>query len=502
MPWPNSTQDFFAILALSLLTLKTIITNEIKIDKKKIYIYFFILIQPFIQYILNIIVLKQDLFLSLLYINIFFLSIINGKYLKESKNEIIKLTIFFTIIGIFSFFIQILQWFDFYEFSLILKSSFLRPSANLGQPNNLATLFFISLFSIIYLYFNKKINMYLYFIGSFILIFGMALTQSRTSWVVFLLLLVLSFRRRELNLFKMISIKFIVFLILSLILPYKNILFYNMGLTLLERAGSDSSRLDIWKQVYLAIINRPFLGYGWNQTSVAQTNISLEFPLNVWVEYSHNIFLDFFIWVGIPLGLMIIIIIFKWLYNCFSNINTTGDLIIFFIIISFFVHCIFEFPFAYAYLLIPIGLFVGFLDKSDGKNILYINRFVFVIFFGLFFLSFMILTRDYILIKEKIEIYSSKYFIYSRVEPIKSQVKILDGLDINNDVLYLSDCYLLNKYRFEQLEAIFYRYPTNKNLTIYYRSSNFNNRKIDEVEKYMKWKYPNFNKSRKEKCNF
>lgn len=501
MPWPNASQDFFAFVSIILLTFNIIITKKTYIDKNIVYVYFLILIQILIQFFLDFFVLKQDFFLSILYINLFFLSIVNGIYFKKNKDEIIKLTIFFTIIGFISVLIQILQWFSFDSFSFILKSGFLRPSANIGQPNNLATLLFMSFFSLLYLYYNKIINIYFFLILDIFFVLGIALTQSRTSWVVFFVLLVLSFIRRDLKLFKVIYINAIIFLFFLLVLPYKNILFKGGGVTLFERAGSDSSRLDIWKQIYLAIIDKPTLGYGWNQTSIAQTKTSLKYPLNVWLEYSHNFFLDLFVWVGIPFGLIIIFLIVRWFFSTFNKIKHTNELIIFFAIISFFVHCMFEFPFAYAYFLVPIGLFIGVVHKFDNSNI-YFDRWFYLFILGWVLFIFIIIIKDYILIKDKIEKYSSEYLIYGKVTPVEYNIRVLDGLDISVDILYLNDCYVVNKYDFENVKAVFYRYPTNKNLVAYYSYSVYENRKNSEALDYMKLRYPNSkNKFNAKKCN-
>ncbi|MDR9866125.1 O-antigen ligase family protein, partial [Pseudomonas baetica] len=55
-----------------------------------------------------------------------------------------------------------------------------------------------------------------------------------------------------------------------------------------RRATGDMSRLAIWNQMLHAIADRPWLGYGWNQTSVAYTLISDHFQGPVWIRSAHN----------------------------------------------------------------------------------------------------------------------------------------------------------------------------------------------------------------------
>ncbi|MFX9397524.1 hypothetical protein ABTO25_21130, partial [Acinetobacter baumannii] len=49
--------------------------------------------------------------------------------------------------------------------------------------------------------------------------------------------------------------------------------------------------------------------------SVAQLSVFLKYPTDEWVEHSHNIILDIFIWNGIPLGILIVGFIGWWLYQ-------------------------------------------------------------------------------------------------------------------------------------------------------------------------------------------
>ncbi|OAL75956.1 hypothetical protein AY608_09750 [Acinetobacter terrae] len=494
-------QDFCAMVALILLTATQFIKKNIQINKNTFYLFLFILSIPIIQFLFNILFFKQELFLSILYISIFFLSIIYGINQKEASNRIIKVSFFFVSVGIVCVFIQIIQWTNIYYSPFILESNYLRPSANLGQPNNLATLLFICLFSNLYIFKNKKINTSFYISINIFIIFGIALTQSRTSWIVFIALLILSHFKKELKLFKTIMINSILFFILVLITPYITLFYHGKGLTIIERINSDYSRLSIWKQIIIAITNKPLTGYGWNQTSVAQTQISLKYPIKVWLEYSHNMFLDILVWTGIPIGLLIITLINKWLFKTYQNIKNTNQLIIFFIIISFFIHCMFEFPFAYAYFLIPVGIYIGFLNKQD-YNIITINIFT-ILLFLLISTLLTIITIDYMVLSEKRNNYSTKYLFSKKISPLESNIKILDALDLHNDILFLNDCYILKNKSIKNIKHIFYRYPTNKNIVIYYRFSLYYKNSSKEVIEYMKLKYPNFdsNQSKYNMCN-
>jgi len=490
-PWVNAFQDLCAIFALSILMSIQSYRKDIKIDRKVLYTFGFIVSIPLVQYLFRILFFKQELVLSLIYISVFFLSIICGaNFIKSFKNEE-KLSFFFVFIGLSCVFLQLIQWSGIYHSALILDSNSRRPFANIGQPNNLATLIFIGFFSNILLFQNSKLKVHFYILISIILMTGIVLTQSRTSWLVFLAVLLLSVFKKKLNLFRTILGSSIVFFFLVLMIPYVTLFFHDQGLTVTQRISSDSTRLHIWKQMLIAIMDKPWFGYGWNQTPVAQTSASLKFPLIRWFEYSHNLFLDIIVWTGIPIGVSIIIIISIWLFKTFIKINTSNQLIYFLIVTAFFIHCMLEYPFAYAYFLLPIGLYIGILHQEiyDAKAIKVNTLIIFLI--SLLTISVTVITRDYFVFNTKKAIYASENLFSKKVKPISSKILLLDTLDINNDILFLDECYVLNNSKPKKIERAFYNYPTNINLIMYYKSEIYSQGNINKPMKYAGLRFRN-----------
>lgn len=495
LPWASAFQDLCAVFALILLLLIQSYRKNIEIDKKIIYAFGFIALIPLVQYLFRILFFKQELVLSLIYISVFFLSIVNGLNFTKSFKEIERLSIFFVFISLSCVLLQLIQWISLYQSALILDSSSRRPSANIGQPNNLATLLFIGFFSNILLFKNNKIKTHFYILVSATLMTGIVLTQSRTSWLVFIAVLFIAFLKKKLNLFGTMLKSSIAFLFLVLTLPHITLFFHDQGLTVIERISSDSSRLYIWKQMLIAIIDKPWFGYGWNQTSVAQTSVTLKYPLNIWLEYSHNLFLDIIVWTGIPIGISIITIIINWFLQTFKKINTPNQLIYFLIVTAFFIHCMLEFPFAYAYFLLPIGLYIGVLHQQVYENKKSNIKGLLIIIVSVLIVAVIILSRDYFLLNNKRTIYASENLFSQQVQPIPSKILLLDALDINNDILFLDECYVLKNNKAKVLRNSFYRYPTNKNLITYYQSAIYNNQNTQYLEKYMQKEYSNFKSS-------
>ncbi len=500
-PWVSAFQDLCAIVALILLISLQSYRKHIEIDKKIIYAFGFIAFIPLVQYLFGILYFTQELVLSLIYISVFFLSIISGTNFEKSFKKIERLSVFFVFVSISCVLLQLVQWSGLYHSALILDSSSRRPFANIGQPNNLATLLFIGFFSNILLFKNNKLKVQFYFLISTVLMTGIVLTQSRTSWLVFIAILLITFIKKKLGLFNIILKSAITFFIFVLTIPHITFFFYGEGLTAVERISSDSSRLYIWKQMLIAIIDKPWFGYGWNQTSVAQTSVTLEYPLNIWLEYSHNLFLDIIVWTGIPIGISIISIMLIWFWQTYKKINTPNQLLYFLIITAFFIHCMLEYPFAYAYFLLPIGVYIGILHQQlDDTKKTNVKGLVITII-GLLIVAVIIITRDYFLFNNKRTIYASKNLFSEQVQPISSKILLLDALDINNDILFLDECYVLKNNKFKVLKNSFYRYPTNKNLLLYYQATIYNNQDSEQPKKYLLEKYPNFDFSAKNSNN-
>lgn len=493
-PWVSGFQDLCAIFALVLILFIQKNKTDFNADNKIIWVFCIIILTLLIQYLCRIIFFKQELILSLNYISIFFLSIISGINFSRSIKEIEKLSIFFVVISLICVVLQLIQWSGNYHSALILDNYSSRPFANMGQPNNLATLLFIGFFSNILLFKNSKIKTEFYVVISVILMIGIALTQSRTSWLVFIALLILSFFKKKLGVFGNLLKSSTVFFCLVFILPYVTFSYHDGGLTAIERVGSDSSRLYIWKQMLIAIMDKPWFGYGWNQTSVAQTSVTQIYPLDVWLEYSHNLFLDLMVWNGIPLGLSIIAIITIWFFQVFRKINSQNQLLYFFIVTAFFIHCLLEFPFAYAYFLLPIGIYIGILHRElfDIRPIK--NKAWLVVLIIFLLVSMVVITYDYFIIAQKRRVYASENIFSEKVTPITTKLILLDGLDVNNDILFLDDCYILKNYNIETIRNNYYRYPVRKNLMMYYKASIYYGKYRQDAKNHMAVKYPSFNK--------
>lgn len=371
-PWLAAYQDF--LIFFSLILFFCIIYFEY--DKVRLPKYFVIALLfsliPLAQYLVGIVQFFGDALIASVYLIGFFLSLCIGYNAEANStkynNLALSLSYTFIIGAVLSIWLALLQW-------LLLSGSIwvadlppnARPFANLAQPNNLATLICLGLAGLIYLYEIKKTNILSSGLLAIFLIFGLALTQSRTPWVASFLLIALWFlksssikpRLKTYHLVFWVVFYAAVILLLPLISEF---LFLHTS-DPVKRAQA-MERWSLYEQFWLAIKNGPLLGYGWNQISTAQALTAPAYPLAMLTEHTHNILLDLLIWNGPVIGTICILLIGIWIISIIVHIENTKQL--FFMICSGFilVHAMLEYPHAYAFFLIPLGLLLGAASAS------------------------------------------------------------------------------------------------------------------------------------------
>lgn len=242
-----------------------------------------------------------------------------------------------------------------------------RPYANLGQPNQLATLLLLGVLSAFYLFANNGFGLTAF--SAIVALEGLAFaaTQSRAALLSSLLLCLWAhwkwpaedhraqFARR------LIFVSVACFTALWFLWPafYD---FWSVGGGGVNRIAADPARVLIWQQMAVALLHRPLSGWGWGQVSFAQLGVVDQFPNATNIESSHNLFLDLLIWNGIPLGLLMSLAAVIWLWRRASRYQSTSSWFALALIGVAMVHAMLEFPLNYAYFLLPVSLCVGIVD--------------------------------------------------------------------------------------------------------------------------------------------
>ena len=251
-----------------------------------------------------------------------------------------------------------------------------RPYANFGQPNNMATFLVMGLMGALYLYEKQKASVCLLASASLVILFAIALSQSRTSWVVCLFIFIYWIYKQfkqtpRLNVLKLSLWCIGFFAIAAWGIPvFTHAIESSTGTavieadSIVERASSGYLRFEIWTQMLLALKEQPWWGYGWNQTSVAQMTVFPLHPSHEWVTSGHNVLLDILIWSGIPLGLLIIAYMAVWLLWLNKNTKDTISIIAMLMVSAILIHAMLEFPQRYAYFLLPMGFLLGLIQAQ------------------------------------------------------------------------------------------------------------------------------------------
>lgn len=461
LPWLSVYQEFCMLLAALLVVFCA--SQQVKIKTPKVIVVVFLVsLIPFIQYFLGINYYLGDVLLVGLYLWVFILIFIVAYNIAELEEKLKKQWLYyiflaFSFSSIISVWVQLRQWFllDGNIWVVDLPPNG-RPFANVAQPNLLSTLLIIGLLSILYLYENKKIQNFTAGLSTLFLLFGIALTFSRTAWLFSILFLVwwllkkwqLKYSPRLKNIYLIMWLG--VFYIYLLLIPFvaEKIGLYS-NIDFVSRSNSGFERIEMWQQLLAIIIQSPNFGYGWTQLNVAQMSavgVSLEHP--IW-GYTHNIFLDFLVWNGIYVGgLLVVLILYFLLFNAIK-VKSIDSVILMSVVGVIVLHSMLEYPFAYAFFLFPLAFMLGFCyrNNSDNNKSVIHNR----IFFG----SLSIAVIALILLTG---------YEYQKIS------KVYELMRYENVQLRAKDNQIESKKKYLVLEGIhdyiwFVRYPLNKKMS-------------------------------------
>ncbi|AWL30201.1 O-antigen ligase family protein [Acinetobacter defluvii] len=379
LPWTTFGSEILAFLS-GITLLCIFLKKNLKIPKPQLLALPILLI-PFIQYGFGQILYFSNALLCSVYLLMFWLMVIVGYNLSLDKvkreKAFTSISIVILIVALLSSVMAILQWLGlnsyFAPFMNFLKGN--RPYANFAQPNNLATFLTMGVFACLYFYEKRLIANVVIVPATLILIFSIALTQSRTSWVVCLFVLIY-LAIKQFNQFKRFSFAKLllwvgVFVAAIGLLPYFNSFINTFSqqdvvttASVIQRASSGYLRLDMWSQAWVAIQQQPWWGYGWNQTGIAQIAAFDLYPSHEWYKTAHNVILDLLVWNGIPLGILIILYVVGWLYWLNKGIKEPVSLVATLMVCAILIHALLEYPIHYAYFLLPMGFLLGIIQAQ------------------------------------------------------------------------------------------------------------------------------------------
>lgn len=415
-PWVTFSSElasFGAALAVGGLLLK----QNVKIPRPQILMLGITLI-PLCQWAFGLILDFSTAFLCFSYIFVFWLMIVAGHNLslQAEQRERIMLGLSYLLLSIsfISAIMAMIQWLNLEAYlDAVMKLRGNRPYANFGQPNNLASFLIMGLMGGLYLYEKRRLTLWLLITTSLVTLFAITLTQSRTSWVVCIFLFFYWIFKQyknspRFNFPRLLLWIGLYFVIATYLLPVLTQLLsssIDTGVTqtasIVQRAGSGHERLGMWVQILHAIAERPWFGYGWNQTSIAVFE-SIDFnTVQVWFNSAHNVLLDILVWNGVPLGLLIIGYMSLWLFWLNKNAKDTVSIIAILMVVAILIHAMLEFPQRYAYFLLPMGFLLGLIQaQTPALKGIVVHKNVIRCIWLVAIVVLLLMWRDYKLFQE------------------------------------------------------------------------------------------------------
>ena len=272
--------------------------------------------------------------------------------------------------------LQLHQWLRLEEFEIwVMPDNYGRPFANFGQPNQLATFHLWGLLALSWLTMRRYIGAPTAIGVAAYLLFGLALTASRASWIgVAIIVLAAWHWRRLLPGMKTpwvvaILAGYFVVCVVSVSALREVLLGGSVAdLGELTRATMASeNRPAIWAMFLEAAWRKPWWGYGWGQGALAHINVAIDYsPKYVLFSHAHNLLLDLLLWCGIPIGLLLAFFLIRWFWLRFRSIDSGGDAVLFTLLLVTANHAMLELPLHHAYFLLPVGLVAGALHSRLG----------------------------------------------------------------------------------------------------------------------------------------
>lgn len=252
-----------------------------------------------------------------------------------------------------------------------LANQAIRAYANVSQPNQLALLFCMGIAAVWWFYQTRKIEIAAAAVLTLIILWGLALTQSRIGWLIIPIYSVCMVLWRTRITFKALPIIASVGLVAAYativaLLPSIAVLLGGSVTSAAERAQTGMERIGLYQQAWIISLQHPWTGVGWFQFGPNQLRIAHDLPSAPYAEHSHNILLNLVAELGWPVGVALIAATIWWCvasYRCQTKTKEGGFSTLFFWAVG--IHSMLEFPLWYAYVLMPTALLLGAAHQSQ-----------------------------------------------------------------------------------------------------------------------------------------
>jgi hypothetical protein len=247
----------------------------------------------------------------------------------------------------------------------------MRPFANVGQPNQLALLLCFGLATLWHGWQAGRLAGGLAWGMALWLLTGLALSQSRIGWIIVPLFALsaasgmLGQRALARRAWPALLALLVLFVLCVWGLPTLGAwLGHAQGTRL---GGARSERAVLMQQAWQMAKQHPWLGVGWQGFGPEQVRIAADFAPSTYSDHAHNIVLQFAAELGWPMTCLMVPGLLFWLGQCCvpQRARTATPLAFASLcLVAVGVHSLVEFPLWYGYVLLPVALLMGMLDRA------------------------------------------------------------------------------------------------------------------------------------------
>jgi Virulence factor membrane-bound polymerase, C-terminal/O-Antigen ligase/Protein glycosylation ligase len=335
---------------------------------------------PFLQWKAGLLATSGQAIISSAYVLALGLAMVMGQQVQRTHRNLLLHCLFaaIAIASIANVGLQLFQWFAIYDENLLSLVGFIvtplsidtRPSGNILQPNQLATLLIWGLMAGFWGYVHRTIRpavlcLYLVYLG-----LGIAITQSRIGLIEIMGLCIAAWYWRSLlpnpkAVYYCFAFAAMIFA-MYFALPYVSTLL-NLEYTGRNHAtlAQDGIRLTGYRIYIDALLVHPWFGYGLSHLGNAYFELAQTQPLqSIYFLHSHNILLDVLLWFGIPIGSFVVLAIIFWFNQVLRQLVNVEQALLLMMVITLGLHALVELPHQFCYFLVPVGIAIGSINHS------------------------------------------------------------------------------------------------------------------------------------------
>ncbi|MFN4359650.1 MAG: Wzy polymerase domain-containing protein [Hylemonella sp.] len=279
-----------------------------------------------------------------------------------------------------------------------------RPGANLAQANHLGTLVLMGMVSAVYLQQKTKLSLGATASLLLVLTLGLTLAESRTALLSLGVLTLWWAMKRKIfkGRYQLLQPLTLWALVLSGYWLWPALVsFWFFDESSVRGIAAIGLREDVWRQLLQAVLERPILGWGAGSVTEALSSVLNGNDISGPFTYAHNLPLDLAVGFGLPIAIWICGVALYWFARRACSVHTPDVWYALAMTIPFSVHSMLEFPFAYAYLLLPVMLCVGFIARQQqAASVVHLNTaWAFAVILAFMF-GVIWTTKEYLSIEE------------------------------------------------------------------------------------------------------